>query len=107
MSWNDSHRYYQALRTVEAELDRTADGRLPWSAEYEAVFGTREQLLAALHTRWLRMLHAQVELGWDCFGQLTPEYRTLVARHAGLLRALTAHGIDAFGTHGGILQDVA
>lgn len=92
MSWESTHRYYQALREVEAELDRrnAIDNRadLPWRAEYAQIFGDRDGLLLALRRRWQLLVQAQVEQPYDPSGVPTAALLAVAARHRGLITAL-------------------
>lgn len=94
MSWQQAHRYYRALRTVENELNWSADAQPAWRPEYAEIFGSPAGLMLALRSRWETMVHVQVEDavdGWPC-----AELRALAVRHPGLVRALEgAGGIDA------------
>lgn len=89
MSWEATHRRMDALREVEAELERNRDGVLPWRPEYKEIFGDAATLLAALRNRWAIMLAAQVEQIWDTSGKPSAAARTLAEQHQGLLKAIT------------------
>ncbi|QWF77819.1 hypothetical protein [Amycolatopsis sp. CA-230715] len=86
MGWQEAHRYYAALREVERELDRTADGAVPWRAEYAEIFGDRRGLLLALRRRWDLMVQAQVEPDG------APRLRELAQEHPGLARVVCLDG---------------
>jgi hypothetical protein len=79
VSWTDTHRYYEALRAIEAELDRT-DGVLSWRPEYHGVFGDRGGLVRAIERRWRLLVQAQAQ---------DVPLRELVASHPGLIAALS------------------
>jgi hypothetical protein len=91
MSWQQAHRYYQALRTARADLERT-EGAVVWREEYAAVFGTEQRLLLALRSYWDNTARAQVEICWDADGHPSPEALALVRAHRGLVRAVHAVG---------------
>jgi len=96
MSWQDAHRYRTALRTAEADLDRSRTGIVTWRPEYAPIFGTPQRLLHALRSHWTTMVQAQVE--WAPGGNLQrmDAAQALAAGHPGLVRALTrAHIEDA------------
>ena len=88
MTWSETHRYYDALSEIEADLDRTGDGLLPWRAEYAAIFGDPAGLLLALRHRWDVLVQAQVEQPRDPSGRFSKELLTLAALHPGLMAAL-------------------
>lgn len=60
MGWNETHRRWQVLRQLEAELVHT-DGPLPWSEEHAGLFGDRAAMLAMLRYRWELARDAQVD----------------------------------------------
>src|SRR3954447_2958140 len=88
MSWEDAHRYNKALREVEAQLNRTGDGRIVWRPEYAAIFSSPERLLLALRSRWETMLQAQVADIVTADGGPAGVLRALAAAHPGLVRGL-------------------
>ena len=88
MGWPETHRYYDALRAVEEELDRTDGDALPWRAEYAEIFGDRHGLLLALSRRWQVLVQAQVERPHDEDGQPSAELRALANAHPGLVNAI-------------------
>jgi hypothetical protein len=88
MSWQDAHRYNEALRAVEAELNWTADGEIRWQPEYAEIFGSPERLLLALRSRWETLLQAQVEDIATADGGPAGVVGALAAAHPGLVRAL-------------------
>lgn len=86
MTWTETHRRLEALRAVEAELDRNGDGQVPWRPEYAEIFGNRHTLVLQLRHRWQLLVEAQAE------GRGTSAARqTLAAQHPGLLAALRRH----------------
>lgn len=87
MSWTETHRYYQALRVVEAELDRSADGLPAWRPEYCPVFGSPAGLRLALSRRWLMLVEVQVDTVYSD-GRPSRQLRDLAAAHHGLLLAV-------------------
>lgn len=88
MTWEDTHRRMDALREVEAELERTRNGTLPWRPEYKDLFGDVHGLLDALKNRWALMLAAQVDAVYDASGKPTEAVRALAAQHQGLLKVI-------------------
>jgi hypothetical protein len=89
MSWQDAHRYNEALRAVEAQLNWTADGQVIWRPEYADIFGSPERVLLALGTRWRTLVQAQVEDVVTADGGPAGAVRALAAAHPGLVRALS------------------
>lgn len=61
MTWAETHRRWQALRTIEEQLSRTGTPELPWTEEYAEIFGDREGLVAALRYRWQLAVNAQLD----------------------------------------------
>jgi hypothetical protein len=96
MSWQDAHRYNQALREIETELNWTDGTELVWRPEYGEIFGSREWLLQALRSRLRTMLYAQLD---DLADAPSDAVRALAAAHPGVVRALALpeaiHWIDA------------
>lgn len=88
MSWQDAHRYYGALRTIEAELNWSRDGEIVWRPEYADIFGSPERLLLALRSRWETIVHAQAEDVVTAEGDPSGVVNALAAAHPGLIRAL-------------------
>jgi hypothetical protein len=91
MSWQDAHRYRTALRTAEADLNRTG-GLLIWRGEYAEVFGSRSRLWLALRSHWQTMVQAQAEFDYELDGTPSVPIRDLVDAHPGLARALGVAG---------------
>lgn len=87
MSWEETHRRWQALREVALAAEHTTDGQLPWSDEYAAIFGDRDGLVAALRYRWEMTTRAQLDTHLD-ERQLDERRRELTARNAGVIRVL-------------------
>jgi hypothetical protein len=77
-----------ALREVEAELELTRNGTLPWRSEYQEIFGDVTGLLNALKNRWALMLAAQVDSVYDASGKPSAATRALAAQHQGLLKVI-------------------
>lgn len=50
-----------ALRVVRAIEDGSTAGALPWNAELAATYGTRDELLVALHEHWSRQLLSRID----------------------------------------------
>ena len=61
MGWTETHRRWQALQEIEREANTGALQALPWNDEYAEVFGTREDLVAALRHRWRQTRRAQLD----------------------------------------------
>lgn len=80
MTWSETRRRLDALRAIEAELNRTG-GELPWSREYAEIFGDRRTLLLQLRYRWRLLVEAQTEP----FGA---GVAALAERHPGLVALL-------------------
>ncbi|UPK75127.1 hypothetical protein MU582_00390 [Nocardioidaceae bacterium SCSIO 66511] len=87
MSWDETHRRWQAVREVIAQIDIDASGELPWRSEYAEIFGDRDGLVHALRYRWKLIVQAQLdpELSEDV---LAETFRDIMVRNAGLLRVL-------------------
>lgn len=88
MSWDEAHRYYEALRAAECDLDGSADGILVWRPAYAEVFGSPDRLLLALRTRWENMMRAQIDRIWEVDGSPTKRMRELAEEHPGLVRTM-------------------
>lgn len=95
MSCQEAHRYNAALRAVRADLERLPDVRLVWRPEYHDIFGSPEQLILALRSRWHTTLQAQVEDAVTEDGGPRDTVRALAAANQGLLRALLRAGAIA------------
>ena len=95
MSWHDAHRFYEALRLAESDLDTSSDGIVRWRPEYDGVFRSPEHLLLALRSRWENMMRAQIDRVWEIDGSPTTRMRELVAAHPGLVRAVARLAVDA------------
>jgi hypothetical protein len=81
MTWSETRRRLDALREIEAELDRTG-GELPWHDEYADIFGDRRILLLQLRYRWRLMVEAQGGVA------------ALAERHPGLVAVLRRHSAE-------------
>jgi hypothetical protein len=88
MSWQDAHRYYRALRAIEAELNWSADGEVIWRPEYADIFGSPERLLLALRSRWETLVRAQADDAVTADRAPSDVVSALAAAHPGLIRAL-------------------
>lgn len=88
MTWHETRRRWQILRTVEDDLASGAT-ELPWSEEYADLFGDREGLVAMLRYRLQVSYDAQVDtnLSEDV---LEEQRRRLDARAAGVRRLLAS-----------------
>ncbi|GAA4817371.1 hypothetical protein ACFQ0K_08875 [Nocardioides caeni] len=84
MTWTETHRRWQILRAVEELLNQQLlDGeapRLPWTPEYDELFGDRAGLIAALRYRWELAASTQLD-------QQLPEHVVEEQRHRLLLRS--------------------
>ena len=85
MSWNRTHEWWRALREVVVEIERRADGTLPWQPRYAEIFGDRTGLRQALAYRWTLMQEAQVD-----GDRRSPSAAELAARNRAVLRVLAA-----------------
>jgi len=88
MSWNDVHRYYEALRRAEDDLNRTGDGRITWHTDYEEVFGTPQRLTDALRSYWHNLVRAQIECSDPQNWRRIMDLNRLAAAHPGLATAV-------------------
>jgi hypothetical protein len=90
MSWTRTSEWWQALREVSDELERTQDGVIPWRERYTDIFGDRTSLLQALRYRWTLIFQAQGAAPDWSVGERVLHDAKLAERHAGLLRAIAA-----------------
>lgn len=96
MTWRQAHLYYDALLAVVADVERTADGTLPWRPEFTEVFGDPAGLVLALRRRWQLMVQAQVEVPYNPSGQPSAALRTLAEHNRGMLAVLRRHGQEPY-----------
>lgn len=61
MSWTDTHRRWQILRDIEAELALDPGRALDWRPDYAPVFTDRAELVAFLRYRWALRVQAQID----------------------------------------------
>ncbi|MFC5729263.1 MULTISPECIES: hypothetical protein [Nocardioides] len=61
MTWDETHRRWKALRTIEEQLSSSQSLELPWTEEYAELFGDRAGLVAALRYRWQLAVNAQLD----------------------------------------------
>jgi hypothetical protein len=94
MSWDDAHRYNQALRDVEAALDVIPDVEHAWRPEYRDIFGTPDRLLLALRTRWQTTVQAQIGDAAIVGGRHSDEMLALAATRPALVRTLARAGVS-------------
>jgi hypothetical protein len=94
MSWTHAHRYYEALRIAERDLDASADGLVVWRPEYADVFRSPGHLMFALRSRWENMVRAQIDSVWEIDGSPSARMRELVDAHPGLVRAVARSVLD-------------
>jgi hypothetical protein len=102
MTWSQTNRRWQALREIEA-LANAGCTELPWNHDYAAVFGTREELVAALRYRLDLTWSTQVDPSLP-EPVLDEQRARLEARHAGVLRILRSWDA-ADGTYAGLPCD--
>ena len=88
MSWDDTHKYYAALRRAEADLDRTGDGVITWHDEYADIFGSPQRLSLALRSYWNNLVRAQVECDNPENWRRIMDVNRLAAAHPGLAAAV-------------------
>jgi hypothetical protein len=96
MTWNETHRRWQALRSIEDDLAAGAP-EPPWNEEYAELFGDRDGLLAALQYRWRLSRDAQLDTHLPEH-VLEEQRRRLDHRARGVLRLLADAG---YGEHHG------
>ncbi len=97
MTWTETHRRWQALREVEAQLAVADRPTLPWNDDLAAIFGDRDGLLAALRYRWNLTVSAQLDTHLP-ERALEEQRRLLAERSRGVLRVLDAHAEEGLGT---------
>ena len=81
MSWTETHRRWQALQQIESLANASAID------EYAEIFGTRDNLAAALRYRWEQTRRAQLDTHLP-EAVLEEQWCRLWARQAGVLRLL-------------------
>ncbi|WP_156391773.1 MULTISPECIES: hypothetical protein [unclassified Nocardioides] len=89
MTWTETHRRWQALRTIEEQLATATKPELPWNDELALVFGDRASLLAALRYRLRLAVNTQMDTHLP-EAVLEEQRAHLVARTQGVLRLLQA-----------------
>lgn len=87
MTWTETHERYRIIREVVAAAEAEPTGKLPWRPEYAEVFGTPDNLVAALRQRWQRTCEAQLESHLSD-EELQERHRKLLGDHAAVLRIL-------------------
>lgn len=87
MTWSETHRRWQAMRTIEEQLAGTTTAALPWNAELAELFGDRAGLVAALRYRWQLSLDTQLDTHLP-ERVLEENRRRLELRARGILRLL-------------------
>jgi hypothetical protein len=90
MSWTETHERYRIIREVVAAAEADPTGALPWRDEYAEVFGTPDDLVAALRQRWQRTCEAQLESHLS-EEELKERHRKLLNEHAAVLRILDSY----------------
>jgi hypothetical protein len=68
MSWNDFYRHRDVMNDVLRQARRNPEGELPFAevAEAEELFGTKQDLLLALHHKWTRLLNGYLRAESAC-----------------------------------------
>ncbi len=98
MSWTDFYRRRDALDTVIEHARRNPEGDLPF-AEVKDVFGTPEDLLLALHHKWIMKLTGQLGVALteasqdpdvDLVDAVLAGWRATATEHPALRRLLDA-----------------
>ncbi len=87
MTWDQTHRRWQALRAIEEQLSAAEVPELPWREEYAELFGDRDGLLAALRYRWRLATTAQLDTHLPEH-LLEEQRRRLALRSRGVLQVL-------------------
>lgn len=87
MTWTETHERTRILREVEALATEDMSGAVPWRAEWSHYFAGPAGLVAALRSRWNRMVEAQLD---ERSGpeEIAATYARLREAHAGTLRIL-------------------
>src|SRR5690242_13376109 len=93
MTYSETHRRWQALAEIEALVNASGTDELPWNADYAAIFGEPDALVAALRYRWELTRRAQLDLH-NPEHVLEEQYFRLQERNAGVLRVLAAYRRD-------------
>lgn len=89
MTWTETHRRWQALRTIEEQLAEATHPELPWNDELALIFGDRAGLLAAL--RYRHHLSVNTQMDTHLPERVLEEQRAeLIRRTRGVLRVLQA-----------------
>lgn len=94
MTWNETHRRWQTLRSIEEHLASSETADLEWREEYAELFGDRAGLVAALRYRWLLARNAQLDTHLP-EGALE-ETRQVLARRARGVRRLLEREVDGW-----------
>lgn len=89
MTWNETHRRWQALRTIEEQLATAGRPELPWSEDLAEIFGDRAGLVAALRYRLRLAVDTQMDTHLP-EAVLEEQRAQLTARARGVLRLLAA-----------------
>lgn len=109
MSWNDFYRRRDVIDAVLRQAGRNPGGELPFAeiAGAEELFGTKQNLLLALHYQWTRLLsgylraesvcpddaHAAGELENDQIDAVSRAWQQAAGEHA-TLRAILDANLD-------------
>ncbi|WP_157551250.1 hypothetical protein [Nocardioides jensenii] len=90
MTWQETHRRWQALREIEETTRLDPTGEVPWNDDYALIFGDREHLVSALRYRWTIAVEAQLDSDLDP-DERAGLFRDLRQRNAGVLRILSRY----------------
>lgn len=104
MSWKDFYQRREAMELVLRQAEHDPDGALPFDEipQVTAEFANREELLLALHHKWMQKLTGKVAValdeaehdpridgveavagGWRCLAEEEPVLRRILDVHAG------------------------
>lgn len=89
MTWTETHRRWQALRSIEEQLAVATNPELPWNDDLAQIFGDRAGLVAALRYRLRLTVNTQMDTHLP-ERVLEEQRHLLAARTRGVLRVLEA-----------------
>lgn len=64
-AWERTHRRMQVLAEAMAAIEAQETPQVPWNDRVAAAFDSPDDLLAALHQRWLTRLSARIDLALE------------------------------------------